>query len=271
MKTISFLILLAAGIPAIAQPTNKTDWEKEMLTSRVRYIKTTNYILPQAEKDITGIKQHDYNIDSFNTNGYRVKYYHVDSGRITSSVTYTYDSKNMLTERVQVARETTRIAYMYYPAASKVEQVNYKADGSVGTRIISTYDSSGNVVDQESKGFIHNRCVMMNDDKGRPQQMFCYGPDEKLENKLVLMYDAQGRKTRVDNFGPDGKLQDKTLYKYDDKGNETELVTLDANGIQTTTEITRYDYDLTGNWVKLIKTDATGVVKTAVSRELFYY
>jgi hypothetical protein len=249
MKPLILLLLL--GFQSLAQPQSKPDRQKEMLKGKV--------------------KPNNYDIDSFSESGYRVKTYHVDSGSVAWVIEYNYNDNNMLTEKIQTAKDVTRTSYTYDAGLKRMEQVNYKADGTVGTRVYSTYDKNGNMTEQRSIGIIKNKCLVQNDAAGRPIEMFCFGPDENLENKLVFTYDPKGRKLSAGNYNPEGKLFDKTLYQYDMNDNEIELRSLDSNEHPREVILTRYQYDNQGNWITMVKTDENGTVKTTAKREIYYY
>lgn len=163
--------------------------------------------------------------------------------------------------------------FRYDKTGHRIEQNNYKLDGSLENKFIFKYDDKGNQIEYasyDSDGSLMDKNIYKYDNQGNQIECAYYHSDGSLINKSTYNYDNKGNEIEMNTYNTSGSLEFRYIYKYDNKGNETEYTTYNSDGSLTGTFTWKYKYDIKGNWNESIKYKNT-IPIIINEREITYY
>src|SRR5712692_901381 len=123
----------------------------------------------------------------------------------------------------------------YAKSGNSTEHVIYTSEGTVGSKVVFTYDPQGNETEvnlYNANGAPESRSVSTYEAEGHKTETRSYAADGTLTRRTVFTYDAHGNKTAARSSTSEGAPESSTLSTYDDRGNLEETTWYYANGVQ---------------------------------------
>mgnify|MGYP007101848578 CR=1 FL=1 len=193
----------------------------------------------------------------FDSNGREIQNSELTSkDSVVDNITYKYDGNNL------------------------VETVCTDGDGKISWKITSTYDASGNKVDESefnaSNTLVNKTIWKIN---GAQVDESYYNADGVLLSKIITKYDDLNRVAEIAQYHAAGFLEEKSVYSYNDAGKLSEISYFNGANIQSKKVVYRFDasyqiteeqtYDATNKLIVRViyKYDSNGnVIKTTTYR-----
>jgi len=213
--------------------------------------------------------------------------WYVHTGRLGGKSVYSFDEKGNQTSQAYYHSGDAKLNWKniskYDLQGNRTEWLQYEGD-TLRYKIISSYDSKGRVLENETFEF-----------NGNPNVITSHAPEP---GKVVYKYDDVKRTKEVATYEVNGVLKGRVAYKYDERGNEIGRTEFNGDGSPKDVEIQFYDniyepgsafrgtlsgqpsmnveYDSHGNWTKktrLIQSEKGGPPQaySAELRVITYY
>ena len=237
----------------------KIDWEKDGLKGKVKSIAAKYYKAMDKFGSISkGVEVGgvcDGNIlTEYDNDGYITKHIHsycVDATTFIDTVLFGYDNNynvisiNSKTYYCESHHSESLVTHFKYnDSGKKIEESEYKSDGSLIRKYIYKYDDKGNRIEisqYKSDGSLRGKYICKYDDKGNEIERSWYKSDGSLDWKCICRYDYKGNEVERSWYKPDGSLDWTCVYKYDDKGNKIEESEYKPDGSNEWKDIYKYD------------------------------
>ena len=137
----------------------------------------------------------------------------------------------------------------YDKSGNLTEWTKYRSNESIDSKSISKYDDNGNRTAEatyKSDGSLKSEAVHKYDEIGNQKESAYYNYDHDfLGSKSIYKYDTSGNQTEERYMLSDGSLIDKSICKYDESGNVIECATYNSD--DTLSSKSTYKYDKSGN------------------------
>lgn len=189
-----------------------------------------------------------------------------------------FDASGRETETVELTAKDSfveRVLFTYNDSGKLVNANCVDADGRTNWKIVTTYDSNGNKLDESeynandvltsktiwkftnrqseeafynADGGLLGKTISKYDDQNRPIEVCQYNANGQLELKRTYVYNDANKLAEVNYFGGDGVQERKLVYRFDANYAITEAQTYNAAGKLTVRVI--YKYDSSGNVAK---------------------
>jgi len=195
-------------------PKEKSDWERDGLRGRVRFMRTYRTVFKRSDKSGKFLEQRSVldeekvAYDSYGNRNGGGEVIHVPSGKELASISYVCDEQSRVREIRFVAKDGTsysRTGYLYDQKGRAKEKSDYFPDGSLERKETYTYDVAGNLIEENDKQEVH------------PEHFTPKRYDVYVTTKATFKYDARKNKIEEKHFYPDGSLYATWIHKYDSK------------------------------------------------------
>lgn len=266
-KAVALLILLLSFGAAFSQP--KSDREVLGLKGAVRSVAIEQEVWREYWGKWTKMECQPQDTIIFNTQGQQIEIIHYLNGGLEDKVTFIYDDKGRLVERVNhwLGRESSgKTTYTYNAQGNLTEELV-----SNGIKVVYNYDSKGRKISSTSFDLAKNegeRFVPVDGkvirysygDKDNLAEVSYFNSDGSKDahfifkaHRIVYVYNAEGRRIETAFYKPDGSLLEKWKHAYDDKGNMIEQAFYNSDGSLRSKFTNTYEFDSAGNWIKELR------------------
>lgn len=263
-KTVALLILLLSFGAAFSQ--SKTDREALGLKGTVRSVAIEQEVWRESGSKQTKTERQPQDTIIFNIQGQQIEIVHYLNGGLEDKVTFIYNDKGQLVERVNhwLGREPSgNTTYTYNAQGNLTEELF-----SNGIKVIYNYDSKGRKISStsfdlaknEGERFIpvDNKVVRYSyDDKGNLIEVAYFNADGSKDihfifktHRIVHVFNSDGRRIETALYKLDGSLLEKWKHSYDDKGNMIEQTFYNSDGSLRSKFTNKYEFDSADNWIK---------------------
>lgn len=216
----------------------------------------------------------------FNEMGNKIRYsLYYTEGSLLYTETYNYDDNGNRIERNFGVDEFRggKWLYKYDSKGRRIEEIEYKPDGSINRKHFFKYGAAGNKIEKKeykSDGSLENISSYKYDDKGNQIEENRFNSDGNLNVRETYQYDDEGNLIEDNVHYSDGTQATKTTYTYDNDKNIIMVIRfdlyqdIDGNQYEVTTY--KYEYDSKNNWIKRTEFD-NKIPKYIIEREIEYY
>jgi len=260
LSKASVCLVLFLSITCICNAQDKmTDWGNDGVKGTVKSIATKYYKavdkFGSISKGIEVVGGCQGNIlTEYDNKGYITRHIHsycVDATTFIDTIVYKYDNNyNVISINSKIYyceshyNENFITHFKYNDNGNKIEESEYKFDGSLIRKYIYKYDDKGNRIEisqYKSDGSLGGKYICKYDDKGNKTERSWYKSDGSLDWKCICKYDYKGNEVERSWYKSDGSLDWTCIYKYDDNGNKIEESEYKPDGQNEWKDIFKYD------------------------------
>ncbi len=238
----------------------KYTWENENNTITTKRTNDGTLIDKEVYHYVNGLK-----IDKFKYNQQEIQ---------IDRISYKYDADNRLTDEIYYKGQATmqsRVFKDYDPNGNLAAEAMYNKNDELQWKMSMKYENNLLVqsVTKDANQKLLSDVVKKYDDKNRMIFKSLFDSFDNSFNAEKFEYDAFNNTTSWEIYKND-VLKNKTIFRYDDKNNLISEIQYDANNKILSEKEYQYTYDSKSNWIT--KKTIINKTKTFItSRKIAYY